>query len=174
MITWMRKQPHEDDKNQYRLCFCLYLSACTSGSRAVIKSLCSSPSLFTMWIRHFSLGWEKANTNTKIRSDSTANQSIRSHVTLVLFYLFLSTWQSHPLSWGRGVFQSLKQDDFERFQIRHNKWPALISLSSAQLLQHAVRLLLHAWLLGLKTTDIKWTENTPGLKSFEFKTGQCR
>lgn len=61
------------------------------------------------------------NTDTKIRSDSTANQSIRSHVTLVLFYLFLSTWQSHPLSWGRGVFQSLKQDDFERFQIRHNK-----------------------------------------------------
>lgn len=31
----------------------------TSGNRAVIKVLCSSSSLFTMWVRHFSLGCEE-------------------------------------------------------------------------------------------------------------------
>lgn len=92
----------------------------------------------------------ESNTDTKIRSDRTANHRTSSRLTLVLLERFLSTWQSHPLGWRGGVFQSLKQDDFKGLQIGHNKRPTLISLSSTHLLQHAVRLLLHARLLGLE------------------------
>lgn len=71
---------------------------------------------------------------------------------------FITTQHSHPLCWWRGVFQRFEQDDLQRLQIWKNKWPTLFSLPTAHLLQHAVCLLLHARLLGLKT-DIALPKN---------------
>lgn len=53
----------------------------TSGRRAVIKVLCSSSSLFTMWVRHFSLGCEEP-IQREILSENAVNESRCLHLTL--------------------------------------------------------------------------------------------
>lgn len=62
------RNPHKHQIHQ--LCLCLLSSAlicvCTSGSSAVMKPLCSSFNLFTIWIRHLSLGWEKRKQSSQV------------------------------------------------------------------------------------------------------------
>lgn len=173
MITWKSQQPHEDDKKKKPI-LCVLLLTCTYLWLYLWQE--RSDEVFVLFIEPFhnvdqtlQSRLKESSTNTKIRSDSAANYNVHSHPISDSFYLSLCSWQSHPLSWGRGAFQSLKEDDFEHFKILQHKWLALISLSSAQLLQHAVRLLLHARLLGLKIRDIKWTRNIHVFQSFQLE-----
>lgn len=74
---------HDANKSQCfpRVIFICLICAGTSGRRAVIKVLCSSSSLFTMLVRHFSLGCEEPFQKTEMPSDKAANQSRCSHLT---------------------------------------------------------------------------------------------